>query len=180
MPPDNLLYDNKNLLQKIIFIIIFSGTFAGILGNHIQKNIKNDDMGYNISFIGSIFSIMGLIFIIPIIVSYQFSNGKINKYPINIPTILTIITVSYNLSINTLYKKELNDSNVSDEYYGYSFLYNILILLQIIFLGKYVTNIFNNIPNNYIYKLSIYLFSTLNIILITIMRIILKYFSTDG
>ena len=186
MPQENIIYSNKDLLQKIIFIIIICGSIVGIIGNYIQYSVKNDSSGYNISFIGNILSIMGLIFIIPIIISFQYTSGKIitnTKVSIinHLPSILTIATISYNTTINQIYKTELNNANVAPEYYNYLFIYSILLLLQLIFLGKYITNLSSfDINSNSIYKSIIYLFSTLNIILLTIMRIILKYFSTDG
>ena len=186
MPQENLIFTNKDLLQKIIFIIIICGSIAGIIGNYIQLNIKNDTIGYNITFIGNILSIMGLVFLIPIIISFQYTSGKIintaKDYIFNhLPSILTIITISYNTIINQIYKTELNNSNVPPEYYNYLSIYSVLLLLQLIFLAKYVSNIIlQDISSNSIYKPIIYLFTTLNIILITIMRIIVKYFSTDG
>ena len=186
MSQENIIYSNKDLLQKIIFIIIICGSLVGFIGNYFQYSIKNDSMGYNISFIGNILSIMGLIFIIPIIISFYYTSGKIinnaKDYILNfLPIFLTITTITYNTIINKLYKSELNNAHVAPEYYNYLSIYSVLLLLQLIFLGKYITNIsLLDITSNSIYKSIIYLFSTLNIILLTIMRIILKYFSTDG
>lgn len=181
MPQENLIYSSKDLLQKIIFIIIICGSIIGFVGNYIQYSIKNDSMGYNVSFIGNILSITGLIFIMPIIISFQYTSGKtisgIKDYILNyLPIFLTITAITYNTIINKLYKKDINNANVAPEYYNYLSIYSVLLLLQLIFLGKYITDI----TSNSIYKYIIYLFSTLNIILLTIMRIILKYFSTDG
>ena len=173
----------KKLLHIIFFILIICGTIYSFIGNRIQKNLINDPTGYNMSFIGSIFSIIGLFFILPIIISKKFNHAIPSDFTfsqINFPTILTMIVISFNLSINSIYKNQLNNSNVVEEYYKYSHLYSFTILLQLIILCVYVYNILGDLDNSSIYDYSIYLFSTINIVLISIMRIILKYYTTDG
>ena len=87
----------KKLLHIIFFILIICGTIYSFIGNRIQKNLINDPTGYNISFIGSIFSIFGLFFILPIIISKKFDFYVVKDFTfseINFPTILSIIVIS--------------------------------------------------------------------------------------
>ena len=139
--------------------------------------------------------------LIPIVISYKYthsvpSQGIIMDFFVNpLPSIMTIIVLSYSTILNIVYKDELIKHFVSDEYYGYNLLYLVLISLQLMLLVKYIFDLLSDkfrIPStstpgkaaitsdDTMYKFGIYLFSTFNIILLSIMQVILKYFSTDG
>lgn len=183
------------LLQTLIYIIIFVGVIVAIIGNYIQSTQLNTPGANTTSFIGNMLSIIGLFTLIPIIISIKQNcqnlntnniadtkktSSLINDFLIQPgASIITIIIISYNMAINLIYKNLLINHNVSPEYYHYALLFYILLIVQLIFLFKYLSGYGNN-PDDNIYKYIVYLIGTLNFMLLSIMQIILKFFSTDG
>lgn len=190
--PDCDINTSTLLLQTFIYIIIFVGVIVAIIGNYIQSTQLNTPGANTTSFIGNILSIIGLFTLIPIIISIKENCQKLPKTQDNTKTssliydfliqpgasIITIIVISYNMAINLIYKNLLINHNVSPEYYHYALLFYILLIMQLIFLFKYLSSYGN--PADNIFKYIVYLIGTLNFMLLSIMQIILKFFSTDG
>jgi len=90
----------------------------------------------------------------------------------SLPTILLISIISYVISLNMTYYDKINSNEVSKEYEIYSNISSVLIITQLVALLYYL------VSNKYV--MINYMLSVINLIVIGIMQIILKYFSTDG
>ena len=109
----------------------------------------------------------------------------------SLPSLLTLIVLLWIIILNILYFKRINQGKVADEYYTYSSMTTVIILIQIIALFKYLKDnlaaIIKNdnlptptsVPNDRM-AYATYFFSLLNFIFIGIMTIVLEFFSTDG
>ena len=174
-------------LQNFIYIIIIIGVIVGFAGNYIQSTTLDSTNGNSTSFIGNSLSVIGLVILIPFIISFTRCNANKNKslfYDFIVhpgPAIVTIIILSYNILINVNYKDLLVKHNVAPEYYRYSLLFSILLIIQLIFLGKYLFEyITPQAEPSDITQYIIYLLATLNLFLLSMMQIVLNFFSTDG
>ena len=109
----------------------------------------------------------------------------------SLPSLLPLIVLLWIIILNILYFKRINQGKVADEYYTYSSMTTVIILIQIIALFKYLKDnlaaIIKNdnlptptsVPNDRM-AYATYFFSLLNFIFIGIMTIVLEFFSTDG
>ena len=99
------------------------------------------------------------------------------------PAICTLIVLLYKLSLNFTYADRLKLDKVANEYYYYSNIAGFLIFFQIVFLIKYIFDKFvicdkKNINSRL--SLLIYILSIINLLLLGITNVIVKFFSTDG
>ena len=101
----------------------------------------------------------------------------------SMPAILMLIVLVSMISLNAHYYTKINTGNISDDYSNYSSLSSVTISIQY-FLLLYYINSGSNVSNKYIfdnvYAYINYLFAICNIIIIFMLTIIVKYFSTDG
>ena len=131
---------------------------------------------------------VGLVTLIPIIIAVNTkcsTSGTSSNvfYDLIVhpgPAIVTIIVIGYNAAINMLYKDLLLKHSISTEYYRYSLLFSILLIVQFVFLGKYMSEYISGIGSESIWQYVVYLLATVNFFLLSVMQIILKFFSTDG
>jgi len=110
-----------------------------------------------------------------------------------LPIILTIIVVSLVLAQNILFYKQINDGRVTDEYKQFSGISSFFVVVQCVLVIKYLTNILlgeqrkeAGLSGRIMATLSseissiVWILSIINIGIVGILQVILKYFSTDG
>lgn len=140
-------------------------------------------------------AIVGLLFLMA--VSIKFHNmklGEVNQ-PIRIlssyimyslPSVITIGILLYICVVLLIYRDQIIGGRVADEYYTYSTTANVLLGIQSIILiyhlYQQMVSIHNGKSINFstTTSYSIYILGVLNIILVGISQVILKFFSTDG
>ena len=112
-----------------------------------------------------------------------------------LPIFLIIVIIAWLLSIYVKYYKRINSGKVASEFNAYSRLSTFLIILQLVLLYQYVNaevrnkffgvgafgagSLSLNITQQKLGSIS-YIITLLNLIVIGIMQVIIKYFSTDG
>lgn len=112
----------------------------------------------------------------------------IDLFKFSIPGFLLLIILFWLMSLNSVYYTQINKGNISDEFNNYSFVSSFVIAIQLFVVYKFLNIQFavndndnnNNKNKKNPYTLLSYLLTLTNIILIGIMTIILKYFTTDG
>ena len=114
----------------------------------------------------------------------------IELYKNSFPTILISIILGILIYENITFYNIINEGKVADEFYQFSGVSSFLVLIQIgitlyYFLDKIEglqdkqnNGIFNAIANQLIYILAI--LAILNLFIVGLLYVILKYFSTDG
>ena len=196
--------ENHKLLTNSVLITIVCGIIIASIGNFILKyandnkdpdyDIVTSDKpseqsnGYILTFTGNIIAAFGLLFLL--LLSALFvtkSSSTVNTGTLDffrkivftsLPSVLTLGVIICVTVINSIYRENLVTGHVANEYYSYSLLSSVLILIQIGFLIKYITDIVSNNPSNI--KYIVYVFSTINLMLLGKMQVILQNFSTDG
>ena len=78
----------------------------------------------------------------------------------------------------SVYYTKINQGRVTEEYFKFSSLSNILIFLQVIILFLFL-NEKEPIKKNQMSQI-LYILVSLNLVFAAMMNIVLKYFSTDG
>jgi protein-S-isoprenylcysteine O-methyltransferase Ste14 len=92
--------------------------------------------------------------------------------------ILLFIILLWIIAINVNYYTKINKGNVTKEFFQFSTLSNILIILQIIILFIYLKEQTEGRKSQMTQLL--YILASLNLIFAAMMNIVVKYFSTDG
>jgi hypothetical protein len=92
--------------------------------------------------------------------------------------ILLFIILLWIIAINVNYYTKINKGTVSETYFQFSTLSNILIILQIIILFIYLKEQKEGRKSQITQLL--YILASLNLIFAAMMNIVVKYFSTDG
>ena len=92
--------------------------------------------------------------------------------------VLLFIILLWNISININYYTKINQGRVTNEYFQFSSLSNMLIFMQVIILFLFL-NEKEPIRKNQLSQI-LYILVSLNLIFAAMMNIVLKYFSTDG
>jgi len=92
--------------------------------------------------------------------------------------VLLFIILMWIIAINTNYYTKINQGRVTDEYFKFSSLSNILIFIQVIILFLFL-NEEEPIKKNQMSQI-LYILASLNLVFAAMMNIVLKYFSTDG
>lgn len=110
----------------------------------------------------------------------------------SLPALLLLIVLVWLIYINLTYYERINQDKVASEYYHYSTVSTVLIVIQLIILFKYLVDEFKigkgGLSSNLellaasASKLAMvtYITTIANLALAGIMNIILAYFSTDG
>ena len=104
-------------------------------------------------------------------------------FKFSIPGFLLLIILFWLMSLNSVYYTQINKGNISDEFNNYSFVSSFVIAIQLFVVYKFLNIQFavnDDTNKKNPYTLLSYLLTLTNIILIGIMTIILKYFTTDG
>ena len=124
----------------------------------------------------------------------QGFSGFINVILKNaMPLIVTVIVVALILTLNIIYYAQLNSGSVADEYYQFSNMSSFFMLIQFVIIIKYLIDLLlgqqkkdegksGGVMNALASELSsfIWVLSIINISIVGILYVILKYFSTDG
>ena len=110
-----------------------------------------------------------------------------------LPIILTIVVVALVLAQNILFYKQINEGRVADEYKQFSGMSSFFIMVQCVLVIKYLTDILlgeqkkeAGISGRLMATLAsemssiVWILSIINIGIVGILQVILKYFSTDG
>ena len=129
---------------------------------------------------------------IPVALNNEFDSFK-KLIMNNLPILFTILLAIWTYIINNTYFDRINEQTVSKDFYNFSRLSLIMMALQIftafVSLSAYLDVIgsTNDISNetksnevrNRMDAIS-YFITPLNVILLTIMHVVLEFFSTDG
>ena len=94
------------------------------------------------------------------------------------PIFFTLMVITYTMIMHVIFKDGLIIGNVANQYYSYLSFSSLLILMQIVILIKYIKSIQNKESTQL--NTVLYTITFLNIIVLGIMNIILRFFSTDG
>lgn len=102
----------------------------------------------------------------------------------SMPSLFTLIVLTWIIVLNMLYFKRINQGKVADEYYTYSTLTTFIVVLQVMTLFKYLKDNLKTILDKTNATLptdkmayATYFFTLLNFIFIGIMTIVLEFFS---
>lgn len=127
---------------------------------------------------------------IPISVSTQFRSFKLLLLN-NIPVFFTILLSIWTIIIYSTYFDKINERNVSKEFYGFAnmslFVMAGQVYVSFLALAAFLNTIYGNDMNknkmkSILNKMKsiLYLLTPLNILLLSVMHVILEFFSTDG
>lgn len=181
--------------EYFLYVLILCGIIIGTITNSLQKSASNTNQILQTTIVGYMTAIIGLLFLMA--VSIKFHNmklGEVNQ-PIRIlssyimyslPSVITIGILLYICVVLLIYRDQIIGGRVADEYYTYSTAANVLLGIQsmilIYHLYKQMISHYNEKSINFstTTSYSIYLLGVLNIILVGISQVILKFFSTDG
>ena len=97
----------------------------------------------------------------------------------SLPSILTLIILVWILGMNMSYYKKINQGRVSEEYYQFSWISTLFIMIQLVSLLYLIQTQTCGGSNNSA-KYVVYGATFINLIILSFMNTILKYFSTDG
>ena len=143
--------------------------------------------GYIIAFTGNIITAAGILFLLLLSALFSINNSgntvstftKIKNMMVgSLPSVLTFGVVTYIIILNSIFKENIIKGRLANEYFTYSSFSSFLILIQVGLLIKYITDISNNRDSQV--GPVIYVFSILNIMILGVMNVILRFFSTDG
>ena len=202
--------NNKHdYLIKTIFIVIICGLILGYAGNYIlytsfnktDNNIttcdrdllskianRNGQPGYNgyiLSFTGQIITFFGVLFLLLLssLFTYNKSSDKSVIEPIKslfkdaLPIFVTLSIITYSLYINIKFKEQFINLNFANELFSYLFFSGIVLLAQVVLLLNYMIGLMNRTNAS---SGGIYMTAFFNLLLMIIIFIVLKFFSTDG
>ena len=130
---------------------------------------------------------------IPISLKQNFGSFK-KLLRSNIPVFLTILLAIWTIIINSTYFENINDGSVAQEFYSFSFYSLIIMAAQVyisfVSLTSFLDVLSQNEGNGEQSTKSLamkkkmntiaYLITPLNIMYLSIMHVILAFFSTDG
>ena len=153
--------------------------------NTSERELEN---GYSLKVTGYVVITISMLFIVLLTFfnqCFKWHDKSLlcdNKINCVFPGVMTLVVIVYQLALHLVYSDRLRIERVAKEYYYYSTIVGILIFLQICFLIKYIYDKFSLCPKPMISSMSffIYLLSIINLLLLGISNVILKYFSTDG
>jgi hypothetical protein len=98
----------------------------------------------------------------------------------SIPSILTLLVLVWLVTLNVTYFKRINQGKVSSEYNQFSNVNTIFLVIQIVVLFMFLRGQISNNNDNNKMSYAVYILTLINVILISMMNIILRFFSTDG
>jgi hypothetical protein len=181
--PINLHQNSK--VAVYLYIVLIIGTILVIMGNLMLKN-SNSNSAIETIVSGYVFVLIGIIVLMPLAIYFHKINIRsyssfFEKFVlIPFPSIITIIVIIFIMLQTLSYKEQLLTHDIANEYYTYSSIFSLMLIAQISLLIYYSANITSSSQNISSYRYAIYLFGFFNLILIGMMNIVLKYFSTDG
>ena len=188
LPIKRIPYDVKIFSFLCILGILVRIIFARTANEYATATVY----GYGFS----ILALLGLI-IGSFAISYkdQFSQGIIGFFKVILknamPAILITVIISLVLFQNVSFYDQINKGNVADEYYQFSGVSSFLILIQVCLVISYLMDTLSAARNTgkkedimtaLVSEMSslILILSVINLGIIGILQVILKYFSTNG
>ena len=194
-----MIYSDEKVkkVKKVKDIIIYMRGFSlvGVVLYALLRSIAPPALVAIITFALVVFSLLISVFV-PISLIDDTTSFLKDVIKNNIPAISTILLAIWSLVINANYYDRINDGKVASEFYEFSGWSLLLIICQVYASFASIKEYINILlqSNNYLKNASIqesiqenrnmsaitYLFTSVNIILLTIMTVILEFFSTDG
>lgn len=176
--------------KNFSFIVMGVITFVGmIIKLAFESNITKDGSDgpasstvYGYSIVA--FSILSGIFLSFTLASHdkEDTNSVISFLKLlikhSLHPILLFIILLWIIIININFYTKINKGQVTNEYFNFSFLTNVLIIIQIIVLFMFLNEKSSEKKNQMAQIL--YILSSFNFVFVGIMNVIVKYFSTDG
>ena len=192
---DNIKYDITIMIVFSIIGIFIKLFFGKTITSDGSEGPANAAIwGYGIVAL-SILSIIFITFALASrMVKLEESPLKFVKqlFQTSLPALLLFIILTWLIALNITYFRKINEGKVADEFNTYSTISNVLIIIQLIILFKYLNDellITKGGPSS---KIGIekalksemasftYILTILNLIFVGIMNIVLEFFSTDG
>ena len=181
----NLQY-NINVIFSIIavgFIVLFVDIKAAIIGYGIIA-----------------FCTIGIIFLLFALLSQGQLKQSVFSLIYNIlynstPTIAVLIILTWLISMNVINYDKITSESVPDDFLTFLNIANFILIVQFICLKYYISDqlsatknaIEGNVAASKLGQItssystmSLYLFSTMNFIVLGICQVIIKYYTTDG
>ena len=171
--------------QQIFINFILIGTVCGIILALFGNFLPDKRVALNTVFTGYLISGFFLLFLY--IASWLSVTTNVDKSLVDrvkqllgssMPPLIILGQIIYILIINTIYKENLMDGRVANEFHTYSYAFTFLIIMQIGLLMKLFSDMRTGNKSSVQYL--IYVFGTLSFLILGIMQTILQYFSTDG
>ena len=180
-------YIINNAIGFSIVGIIIKFFFSGKTTSDGSSGPANSSIwGYGLISL-SIFMTMFLLFALSSKTSNNLSLGLFpfikNLLTDSLPSLLTLLILTWIIYLNILFYKRINQGKVSNEYSRFSLISTFILVIQVIVLLQFLrekTSI-NAKPESY-NKLSyaVYGLTFISVIFVGLMNIILAFFSTDG
>tara|TARA_B110000261_G_scaffold124378_1_gene138818 strand:- start:158 stop:730 length:573 start_codon:yes stop_codon:yes gene_type:complete len=190
-----MIYSDEKVkkVKKVKDIIMYMRGFSlvGVVLYALLRSIAPPALVAIITFALVVISLLISVFV-PISLKHETTNSFKKVIMNNIPAISTILLAIWSLVINANYYDRINDGKVASEFYEYSGLSLFVIICQVFFSFASIKALIDMLSqsNNALINASIqkkrnidaitYLCTVGNIILLTIMTVILEFFSTDG
>jgi hypothetical protein len=189
VPIKRLPYDIKIFSILCILGIIFRLIFAHTSSDYATASV----WGYSFT----VLALLGLITSSFAIASKnQFSQGIMgffkNMLPNALPIILTLVIVMMIILQNISFYDQINSGKVADEFYSFSGVSSILILVQICLVISFLFDKLKGVQTNdnntgslmtaFASEINsiILILTIVNFTFVGMLQVILKYFSTDG
>jgi hypothetical protein len=94
---------------------------------------------------------------------------------------ITLLVLIWLITLNVTYFKRINQGKLSDDYNQFSTITTILLIIQLIVLFMFLRDQTSANPSeNKTLGYVVYAITFINVIYISMMNIILKFFTTDG
>jgi hypothetical protein len=184
-------------------MIVFAFIGLGIklfFGGLNEKNLNPQSGPANAAVYG--YGVTGLALLVMMILSFALSSQtKLNKLTLSpwrfvwelmtqsMPSVITLVVILWLIMVNASYSSRINTGQVSTDFYRFGNASTIMLILQIYVLFKFLSAKsgtaaaepgFNMEQHANRLGFAIYFLSLLNFILVGIVNIELKFFSTDG
>jgi hypothetical protein len=98
----------------------------------------------------------------------------------SLPSLLTLLVLVWLVTLNVTYFKRINQGKVSSEYNQFSNVNTIFLIIQIVVLFMFLRDQTSDSNSGNKMSYVVYVLTFVNVILISMMNIILRFFSTDG
>ena len=181
--PDNLKQDTKNIFMLAGIGLIIKMFFG--------QNTSSDGVTGPASAAAWGYGIVLMSLVVLLFVNFGFHDSNLETKSIfnNLfdgatkPIIFVIILLSWLFSMNISHFKNINEGKVANEYNRFSSASTFMLVLEMILLLQYILKQTEyDKDNRVMQKLSsgMSLLFVINLVVISIMQIILTFFSTDG
>ena len=184
MPAPNT---TNKYFKYFLYVLIFYGISSASLANWKQRTSTNSNPLIWMVTIGYIIASIGVIMLVIISINYkrigeaeESFTSRLENIISPFPSMLTIGILIYAIILTLLYRSQLNQHRVANEYYKYSFGFSLLIFIQLgLLIISLISQTKGDISNNAL-DYFIYVIATISTITLAIMQTILQFFSTDG